>query len=94
MAAPLCESSHGRRLLLRRLNLGTDAEQGSGGPEKFRLMEGNRWSRVESDWGQTMFLVFSLKKTPHELPSQFTVRRGKPGTGAEVEDDHRLATGR
>ena len=59
-----------------RLNLRTDAEQGSGGPEKFRLMEGNRWSRVESDWGQTMFLVFSLKKTPHELPSQFTVRRG------------------
>jgi len=48
MAAPLCESSHGWVFLLRRLCLGIDAEQGSGRPEKFRLMEGNRWSGMRS----------------------------------------------
>ena len=34
--------------MLHRLNLGIDAGQRSGGPESFRLMEGNRWSGVRS----------------------------------------------
>ena len=57
---------------MRRLNLGIDAGQRSGGPEKFRLMEGNRWSGVRSG-GR------GKAKQPQKLRQAH--RLGQPGYG-------------